>query len=274
MEQCERISAILDNLLKLASGDFEIEYKVSEKVDAIDAIGVGVYMLADQYRTTMISKNNLEEQNDEKAVLLKEIHHRVKNNLQVITSLLSLQSNIIKNVEMKSIFQNSQMRISAMAGIHEMLYQNNDFSKINYKEYIKQLTKGLHMSFNGNKSNVHFKIDIPPLFLNLDTSIPLGLLINEIITNSLKYGIKDGEKVEINISLDKQSNSDYVLRIGDNGVGFSDEITSRSSNTLGLMLIHELTSQINGKIEKDTSLKGTNYILSFKEINKPAKPLL
>ncbi|MDT8411770.1 MAG: tetratricopeptide repeat protein [Vicingaceae bacterium] len=197
--------------------------------------------------------------------LLKEIHHRVKNNLQVITSLLALQSSFIKDNDIKRVFRYAQYRINSMAMVHEMLYQTEDLSKINIKAYVNRLSRNLVHSMCGSKNNVLLSIDITSdLYLNIDTVIPLGLLINEILTNSIKYGINKS-KGKIYITIEHLSKDNYLMRIGDDGNGFDDESLFRASNSLGLILIHNLTIQLKGSIEKDNKLTGTNYIITFKE---------
>lgn len=211
--------------------------------------------------------------NEEKDVLLKEIHHRVKNNLQVITSLLSLQSSYLKDDDEKRIFADSQYRINSMAIVHEMLYQSDNLSKLDYCNYLKELSEYLIRSIKGADNNVELILDIPKINLGIDTAIPLGLLINEVLTNSLKYGIKKDDAGIISIAIHKVETegcslpeSSFVLEIGDNGAGYSDTINFRNSNSLGLRLINNLTRQLEGVMKKDPSKKGTNYIISFKEV--------
>lgn len=211
--------------------------------------------------------------NEEKDVLLKEIHHRVKNNLQVITSLLSLQSSYLKDDEQKRIFADSQYRINSMAIVHEMLYQSDNLSKLDYRNYLKELSEYLIRSIKGANNNVELVLDIPKLNLGIDTAIPLGLLINEVLTNSLKYGIKEDNAGIISIAIHKIKTEEnallgnsFVLEIGDNGAGYSDNINFRNSNSLGLRLMNNLTRQLEGVMKKDPSKKGTNYIISFKEV--------
>lgn len=209
--------------------------------------------------------------NEEKAVLLKEIHHRVKNNLQVITSLLSLQSNSLRHPEQQQIFADSQYRINSMAIVHELLYQSNNLSKVNYRDYLSKLSQFLISSIKGNTDQVDLELDIENVQLNIDTAIPLGLLINEVLTNSLKYGLPREAKGRIFIRLQPTENASedgrlmYRLDIGDNGVGYSDAINHRTTQSLGLKLIHNLTRQLEGTIIKDPVAKGTHYIITFKE---------
>jgi len=208
----------------------------------------------------------INQQNKEKDFLLKEIHHRVKNNLQVITSLLSLQSYNIEDPITKELFSQSQHRINSMAMIHEMLYQSSDFSKIDYKNYLNQLLDKLVSSFKGNNHQVQISIDVPEVFLNLDTAIPLGLLINEIITNALKHGLSDNEAGILSVKMQRLEASNFLLEIGDNGIGYPDNFKSKKHNSLGLRLIQQLTIQLNGTIEKVPNKAGTHYKLQFQEI--------
>lgn len=202
----------------------------------------------------------------DKEMLIKEIHHRVKNNLQVITSLLRLQSRYVEDVNSKVLFTNCQYRIKSMALIHEMLYKSEDITKINFEEYINKLVKELVTSMKGKENNIEFKLNAPKIDINLDTAIPLGLLLNEVITNSLKYGILNGTKGIIYLDISRQSNNSFKAFVGDNGIGFSDEINSKNTNSLGLKLIDRLVFQLKGNIEKVQDKKGTNYAITFQEI--------
>lgn len=159
-----------------------------------------------------------------------------------------------------------------MAMIHEMLYMREDLSKIEYKSYVEELTAYLARSLKGSENNITFNIDINGIVLGIDTAIPLGLLINEAITNSLKYGILADNAGEIHIELKKEESQHYILNIGDNGIGFPDKIDFKSTKTLGLKLIHNLTRQLKGSISKNTSKKGTNYTVRFQEIEHIAHP--
>jgi two-component sensor histidine kinase len=218
--------------------------------------------------------NNLQLKNDkqeelilEKEVLLKEVHHRVKNNLQIITSLLSLQASFIDSDRIKALFRYSQYRINSMAMIHEMLYRSDDISRIDFGQYADKLISGIISSMKGSKHSITSIIEVP-YQLNIDTAIPLGLLINEIVTNSLKYGIRGDNSGTISLKIVKLKHSEYQMIISDDGVGFAEEINFRNSSTLGLMLIHKLSLQLLGSIEKDNSKKGTEYIVNFQEITQ------
>ncbi|WP_282054266.1 sensor histidine kinase [Maribacter luteus] len=214
------------------------------------------------------SRNEIEKRIKEKETLLREVHHRVKNNLQTVSSLLSLQSRSIQDEKMKNIIKSSQNRVISMAMVHEMLYMRDDLSKIEYKSYVQELSEFLIRSLKGADNKVKLNIDIPDIKLGIDTAIPLGLLINEAITNALKYGISNQKDGEISISIEQGEENGYELRIGDNGVGFPDTIDHKTTKSLGLKLIHNLARQLKGSIIKDTTKKGTNYIIKFYEVGK------
>ncbi|OWW26251.1 hypothetical protein B4Q04_00775 [Zobellia sp. OII3] len=227
-----------------------------------------VYMLYKKNRQVNTLNRIVTQQLNERNTLLKEIHHRVKNNLQVITSLLSLQSSFINDEKIKALFRYSQYRINSMAIIHEMLYKSNDLNRIDYGRYVNQLATTLIASMKGRKKEIDLKLEAEELHLNLDTSVPLGLMINEIITNSLKYGFKNKDKGLITIKFEKAQYPNYLLHIGDNGSGFSETVNFRNTKSLGLKLIHMLTLQLKGNIEKDNSEEGTHYIITFQEIEQ------
>jgi len=210
----------------------------------------------------------LKESNKQQAILLKEIHHRVKNNLQVITSLLSLQSSNIEDSKTKEIFKVSQFRINAMAMLHEELYQSEDLSKIGYGKYLQKLVEHLITSIKGPDNNIDLSIEVPEtLKLNIDTAIPLGLLINEVITNSLKYGFLNQKGGSIYIKIIPETYPNFKLLIGDHGQGFPDTINHRTTKSLGLKLIRQLTRQLSGSVERNNKTKGVHYLIDFQEID-------
>ncbi len=205
--------------------------------------------------------NSLQDRLSERETLLKEIHHRVKNNLQVIMSLLSLQSAYLKDEKVKRILNQSQYRINSMAATHEMLYQSGDFGKVNYTDYLEQLINNLINSMKGKDGNIEYTIDAENIYLNLNTAIPLGLIINEILTNSLKYAFGENVKGLITIHLIALNDKRLKMEIGDNGKGFSP--SDKRPKSIGLKLIHKLSYQLEGGIVKDNTKKGTNYIIEF-----------
>lgn len=191
----------------------------------------------------------------EKEVMLKEIHHRVKNNLQIISSLLELQSLKIKDDETRHIFMDSQSRVKSMALVHEKIYQSEDLSSINYKEYIDQLAEYLFTSYD--LPNVRYSIESEDINMPIDSAIPAGIIINELISNSLKHAFPDGRDGQISITLKNECDF-VVLMVSDNGVGMKSDTRLEKSTSLGLELVHALTQQLHANVKLDCS-KGTKY---------------
>ncbi|RDY61008.1 sensor histidine kinase [Flagellimonas nanhaiensis] len=213
------------------------------------------------------SRNEIQERIEEKETLLKEVHHRVKNNLQTVSSLLSLQSRAIDDKKISNIIKSSQNRVVSMAMVHEMLYKRDDYlSKIELKPYVKELCDYLVRSVKGNLNQIQVKLDIADNKLSIDTIIPLGLIINETITNALKYGIAEDQEGEIEVSLRKIGDNRYEMYLGDNGIGYSENFDPKNAKSLGLKLIYNLTRQLRGTLARDLSKKGTYYRIEFEEI--------
>ena len=207
----------------------------------------------------------LEKSLHEKEILLKEIHHRVKNNLMIISSLLNLQSDYIKDEESKNIFKESQNRARSMALIHERLYQSTDLKRIDFGDYIRTLANDLYHTYVMDISLIKLNIDVDDIKLDINTSIPLGLILNELVTNSLKHAFSQGESGEINIKF-HMHNKNFFLEVKDNGVGFPNNIDYKNTDTLGLRLVTSLTEQIDAKIEFNIS-SGTSFKIIFNERN-------
>ncbi len=199
----------------------------------------------------------------EKEVMLKEIHHRVKNNLQVISSLLSIQSRYLADPRDAKLFQESQDRVKSMALVHEKLYQSSDIASIDFSSYIERLVTNLFRSYSGNNGNVNLHMDIKDIFLNVDTAVPCGLIVNELVTNALKYAFPGGRDGTVTVSMRIEGDC-YVLEVSDDGVGMAAGFDIEKSQSLGLQLVTMLASQIDGKIKTDTS-KGTRYTITFRK---------
>lgn len=214
----------------------------------------------------------LRKSNYQKELLLKEIHHRVKNNLQIISSLLKLQSNSLTNPETIQLFELSLHRINSMALVHDLLYRSEDFSKINYGKYLNTLATPLVDSMKRPGCILDLKIEAKDISLNINTSIPLGLLINEIITNSLKHGFPDLSNGEIYVRILCKEAPNFILEIGDNGKGFSRNKDIEDADTLGLQLISSLAEQLQGTIERVFQEKGTHYRIQFQELIQETPP--
>ena len=213
------------------------------------------------------SRNEVQKRILEKETLLKEVHHRVKNNLQTVSSLLSLQSRTITDPKISSIIKSSQNRVVSMAMVHEMLYKRDDYlSKIELRPYVKELCDYLVRSIRGSNDRVKVKLDIDDMKLSIDTVIPLGLIINETITNALKYGITEDYKGRIQVSVKKIGEKRYEMFLGDNGIGYPEDVDPKNITSLGLKLIYNLGRQLRGSITRDYAQSGTFYRIEFEEI--------
>jgi PAS domain S-box-containing protein len=246
-EETNRLNKDLEKLVKARTIELEktninLEKEIEEKLKAEEFI---------------------KQQLQEKEVLLKEIHHRVKNNMQIIISILNLQASFIKNKKIVDILQDSQSRIKTMALIHEKLYQAKDFSNIDFSEYVHNLLKYLFTSFKSPTQQVEYQINIEPYSLEIDTIISLGLVINELVSNSFKYAFEQDSNCKIDISLTKHDDKSLLLSIKDNGKGLPAEFDYENPESLGLQLVDILTKQINGKVDVKSSNKGTVFSIVF-----------
>jgi two-component sensor histidine kinase len=181
----------------------------------------------------------------------------------VISSLLNLQSNYIKDKEDFDMFRESQNRAKSMALIHELLYRSDDLKSIDFGDYMSTLITDLFNTYINDSHNLKLNLDLQNIKLDINTSIPLGLIVNELVSNSLKHAFPNGKEGEIYISL-KVDNGKYILIVGDNGVGITDDIDFENTDSLGLQLIVNLTKQIDGEIELDKS-HGTEFSIRFEE---------
>ena len=198
----------------------------------------------------------------EKEALLKEIHHRVKNNLQVVSSLLGLQSRSIADAEQRKMFEESQNRVYSMALLHESLYQSDNLSQIDFPEYIRQLADHLFRSYGVAAERIRLRTDFDRISLHMDTAVPCGLIINELVSNSLKYAFPDGRHGEIHIGLHGQPAGMAKLLVADNGIGLSSEVDWTTTRSLGLRLVRSLAQQLGGHLEVQSQL-GTKVQLVF-----------
>jgi PAS domain S-box-containing protein len=221
---------------------------------------VSILDITKRKRSEIRLKNTL----DERELLIKEIHHRVKNNMQIISSLLNLQKAYLEGEEAINVLQESQNRVSSMAMIHEMLYQSENLTHINFTDYIQRLVSELISSYP-IKDNITPIIETDDINLNIETAAPFGLIINELVSNSIKYAFPHDKTGKISINL-KYYDDKYKLTISDNGVGFPENLDFRNiESTLGLKLVNSLVKQLDGSIDLDTS-QGTKFTIKFKEL--------
>ncbi|MBU1355563.1 MAG: PAS domain S-box protein [Candidatus Edwardsbacteria bacterium] len=200
----------------------------------------------------------------EKEVLLKEIHHRVKNNLQIIVSLLNLQTGYVDDPRYKKMFMESQNRVRSMALVHEKLYKSKDLAGIDFSDYVGGLMNDLYSTYGSTQDQVELTTDILKEKLPIDIAIPCGLIINELASNSFKYAFKSGKgKGRIGISLVKDKSDIYTLEVSDDGPGISADLDLKNSPTLGLQLVDSLVGQLDASI-KITGKGGTRVTIKFK----------
>ena len=206
-------------------------------------------------------KNSLKE----KEILLKEIHHRVKNNMQIISSLLNLQSRHVSGEKDIELFRDSQNRVHSMALVHEKLYKSEDLSRIEFAEYIRSLGAELYRTYEVNASMIKLNIHVMEVYLSVDLAIPCALIINELVSNALKYAFRDNREGIIRIEFNKDMAKEgdvYTLTVSDNGIGIPKDLDFRNVETLGLELVNTLTKQLKGKIELDRS-EGSKFTITF-----------
>lgn len=272
-----RFTEIEEVLYAYLRHDYSKKCYISNEKDNIDALSLSVNLfgneLEESFRTitqqkedlinSTVSKNELEKANKEISLLLKEVHHRVKNNLQIIVSLIELQFGTEEEKSVSGILELGN-RVKSMSVIHEILYQTENFSEIIYQDYLEELLTSIRKSFSNNKCNVEIEIDVDKeISFDLEISIPLGLLINEIVTNSFKYAFKG--KVEGLISISMIAVNDaIVIIIKDDGVGFDTNqfYTNKRGGPLGAKLIKALSKQIRATVDIEND-GGTQFTLTI-----------
>ena len=222
--------------------------------------------LNDEVQERKLAEAQVQTSLREKEVLLKEIHHRVKNNMQIICSLLSLQSNRIQDPELLNIFTESQNRVRAMALIHERLYKTKDLHQINFNTYLNDLARDLITSYAGNSDDIKLEMDIHSIYLPINQAVPCGLVINELVSNAIKYAFPNNKDTNntIHIRMEKE-NGEILLTVQDNGIGLSEEMRSKDREALGLKLVDILVEQqLRGKVTCNVD-HGTRFSIRFRE---------
>lgn len=233
---------------------------------------IGCLALTSDITESKKAEEVIEQSLKEKDTLLREIHHRVKNNMQIISSMLSLQSTYINDQEVLNIFKESQNRVKSMALVHEKLYASHDMCKIEVKDYINDIVHNLSSLYVLNPDVIDFEVNTDNISFDIDTAIPVALIINELVTNSLKYAfpIKLNEtmfnpanpmKIEINF---KSNNGEYEILVKDNGIGLPKDFDFDNISTLGLNIVKVLVEQLDGIIEI-LKTEGTAFRIIFKE---------
>jgi PAS domain S-box-containing protein len=198
----------------------------------------------------------------EKEVLLREIHHRVKNNMAVVSSLLSLEARKIKDVTVRALFEETRQRVKSMALVHEKLYQTKDLSSVNFEDYIRSIVSEIISLYRIDTSAITVEINIEDMELDLESAVPCGLIINELLTNAFKYAFPKNGRGGLSINFTK-TDDNYTLAIKDNGVGLPEGFDYNEASTLGLQLVNILTGQLGGTLQIKSD-KGTEAVITFK----------
>lgn len=207
----------------------------------------------------------------EKEILLREIYHRTKNNMQVICALIDLQSEYSKDEQVLKLFKATEVRIKAMALAHEKLYQSKNLSRINLKSYIEDLSERTFKAYQMDREKISLKIIADDVSLSIDQAVPFGLVINEIISNSLKHAFPDNSEGEVKIKLCSTDNGEIELRVADNGIGMPKDFDISNTNTLGLQIITNLVrNQLKGKVDVGPE-NGVEYLIKFRETERPIR---
>ncbi|MBD1884207.1 PAS domain S-box protein [Microcoleus vaginatus] len=218
--------------------------------------------LSDRKQAEANLKNSLRE----KEILLKEIHHRVKNNLCVVASLLELQSNTVADPQVSKMFEESQNRLYSMALIHEKLYRSTNLAQINFGEYLEDLVSNLFHSYNISNNRIQLQVLADPISLNLETATPCGLIANELVSNTLKHAFPDGTTGTVSVECYQTGDKEINLLVKDNGIGFPQNLDFRKTQSMGFQVVCTLTEQLEGTIEISRE-RGTSFHLRFNELN-------
>lgn len=240
---------------------------------------IGMVCIGSDIIDITYAKNKIKDSLEEKELLLREVHHRVKNNLQIISSLLNLQSGYIKDEKDLELFKDSQSRVKSMAFIHEQLYHSSNFTSIEFSKYINNLVTYLLYNYAMDPNNIKLSINVENVSLDLNTSIPCGLIVNELVTNSLKHAFPVTESHgpanstfssqdysgEIYIELNSINEHQYALIVADNGIGLPEYIDIKNTESLGLQLVNGLVSQLDGSIRVERGI-GTRFEIIFNKI--------
>lgn len=237
-------------------------------------VEIGLGLIDDENGTIVLSSivditerkhasDKLKQALTEKEVLLKEVYHRVKNNLQVVSSLINLQAGSVNNQTTQNLLKQSADRIKAMAILHEKLYQSKDLARIDFNEYIRSLVNHLLYGYDTQASKIAISMQVDEVFLDVDTAIPCGLIINELLSNALKYAFPADRPGAIRITFTREQ-GELVLSIGDNGIGLPSDLDFKKTTSLGLQLVDTLTHQLMGQMSLDRT-NGSTFTLRFAE---------
>jgi len=263
---------IRDSLNNNGFFEGEVLYKTKKGKEFWGALAIKLVSIGNEkYQSVRVTditfdkkhKENVEASLSEKEILLSEIHHRVKNNMAVISGLLELQSGYIEDEHSRSLFEESRNRIQSMALIHDKLYHHETFARIDFNAYCQDLINFIKSSYNNSTSQIEFTLTCTDVFIDIKNAVPCGLILNELISNAYKHAFKDRDHGEIKIVCTKMGGK-FTMMVSDNGIGFEAASIIEKPVSLGLTLISALVQQVNGNI-KVVNKNGTTYYISFEE---------
>ncbi len=261
-DELDQMVASINEMTKTLHGTYEkIEQTVKERTADLKNTNE---QLKNEITKRKQAEETIKASLKEKEVLLREIHHRVKNNMQVIIGLLKLQSDSVKDRAVMDALMNSQMRIQSMSAVHETLYSTESLSFIDFETYTSKLARTIFQSYGANSGQVELKIEAEDIKFGIDQATPLGLLINELVSNALKHAFPDNRPGEIAIKLKKTDEDEIELVVGDNGIGLPENFDWRNTDTLGFKLVNILAEgQLDGEINLERD-DGARFIIRFK----------
>ena len=262
--------SILSKAKILRKDGTKVDTEFSNKRIFIDGIPY-MHTVARDVSEWIKAKEKIKASLKEKEIMLHEIHHRVKNNMQIIISLMRIQGRKAKHKETKKYLQTLQDRVYSMSLIHDHFYKETQLDKINVASYIKELINHLFFIHNKKEGQIKITLDLEEIYLDLNKAIPFGMLINEIITNILKHAFPGRKKGELSLRLYRDGNRKIRLLVNDNGIGIPEEVNIENPSTIGLQLIKDLTQQLGGEIQIKSN-GGTKIKLIFPEKNEVKGP--
>ena len=236
--------------------------KLLSLIDEFAGITLMKWELERKEKKRQEAEEFLKKSLEEKDILLREVHHRVKNNMQIISSILRMQSRNIEDPKLKDILQESQNRIHTMALIHENLYNHESLANIKFSSYIKSLSGNIARTYSSQPASIKFDYQMDDAYLPIDTAIPCGLIINELISNSFKYAFNGNSNGMIGIHFKELTENEYQLIVSDDGIGIPDSVDITKTKSLGMKILHKLVQQIDGTLQSDFS-NGTKFTITF-----------
>jgi len=241
------LHALQQAAAEVGKGRFDVRVAIRRR-DEIGMLAAEVNQMAADLKATTVSKAQLLASLEEKELLLKEVHHRVKNNLQVISSLLNLQAQELSDPQTIRLLQESQGRVRSLALIHEQLYRSRDLSQIDFAAYVRELVEHLAQGMGRAATRINFRFDLEPVQLPLDLAIPCGMIVNELVSNALEHAFPEGRLGAVRIAF-RGDAAGYELTVADDGVGLAEELLAGKPGTLGLKVVQALTRQIRGRLD-------------------------